>query len=625
MMRRTTLTFLTLLLSLASFAITGPSTICTGSSATFTDSVAGVVSATWSSSNPAICSVTFSSTYYANVQGVAAGTATLTYTPSPGTPSYMVVTVAAGPAAISGPSSVCVGSTANYTDATPGGTWSSASPGLSINATTGVATGVYATVATIYYNTSTCSASKIVTVSSATSDSIMGASTVCVGSTISLMTSGSSSGTWSSSNLTVATVTGGVVSGIAGGTATISYTYTGACGVAVATHVVTVTTTSSAGTIGGPSSIAVSATGSLYATVSGGAWSSSNPSVATISSTGVVTGVAAGTTTISYAVSGCGPTVYATYVVTVTTPSGISGYVHYSGTANVKVWLIKYNPSTSMLTAVDSTYAYGTDSAYYQFLGLATDSFRVKAALDSAILLGFVPTYHTSSFYWNTATVIPHTSGTWDAHKDINMIAGTPTTGPGFIGGSVLTGANKGTTDGAPVVGLGIYLVNSATSAVVGYTTTDAAGNYSFSSLPLATYYVFPEELNYTTIPYTGITLTSSSPSMATAKFRERTISKIIQPVTAAVNNLNGANTSIVAFPNPTSGKLNITWETAASEAASIIITDVTGREVIAKGFSMTKGNGAEVVDLTQLTNGMYFVSVKSANTMYVTKVEVRH
>src|SRR6185312_15910568 len=229
-----------------------------------------------------------------------------------------------------------------------------------------------------------------------------------------------------------------------------------------------------------------------------------------------------------------------------------------------------------------------------------------------------------SSYYWHSANVVNHVTGLNDPGEDINMIWGIPPVGPGFVGGSVLAGANKGTADGDPVVGLGIYLVNTTTSAVQGYTTTDASGNYSFASVPLGTYQVFPEELNYTTIPYNGITLTSASTSMATAKFRQRTVSKIIQPVTSGVENVN-ANTFITAFPNPTSGKLNITWENANSEVASIVISDVTGRQVVGKGFSMTKGNGAEVVDLSSLSNSVYFVTVKTANVMYVNKIEVRH
>ena len=623
MMKRTTLLFIIMLASFASFAqIIGVDSLCTGSTTTLADSASG--GGTWSSSNPSIATVASSSPFMAIINGVSAGTATISYVFSTGVHTS-VVSVNPTPTAIVGAGvTICSGTTLTLSSTPSGGNWSVSGP-ATIGVTSGVLTaGSTSGTVNIMYDLHGCSVSDIVIVNSTSPDSIVGASSVCLGSTTTL---GSSvlGGTWSSSNPAVATVSsGGIVTGVSGGIAIITHVTSGPCGSSTATHTITVTSTGSAGTISGPATISIGGTGALSPTVSGGAWSSSLPSVATISPTGVVTGVAAGTAVISYAVSGCGPTVYATYTVTVTTPNGISGYVHYSGWNSAKVWLIKYNPSTSMLTAVDSTYTYGLDSAYYEFLGLPTDSYRVKAAIDSGSYMGLMPTYHTSSFYWNTATVIHHTSGMWDAHKDINILTGTSTPGSGFIGGSVLTGANKGTADGAPAVGLGVYLVNSSTSAVVKYTETDASGNYSFSGLAYGTYYVFPEALGYMTTPYTGITLSASAASMSTAKFTQRTISKKITPITAAVNDVT-ANTSIVAFPNPTSGKLNISWDAATSEAATLVISDVTGREVLAKDFSMTKGAGAQVVDLSSFAKGMYFVSVKSANTMFISKIEVRH
>ena len=625
MMRRLTLIFIALFASLGAFAqIVGPSSICLGTTATYMDSA--MVAGTWSSSNPTIGAITTSSSWTAVVTGVTAGTTALTFTAG-STVDVKVITVNPTPSAIVGGGvTICSSATLALSDPTPGGVWTVSGP-ATINATTGLLTaGTTTGVATVHYALGSCSVSTTVTINAASADSISGAGAVCVGSSISLSAT-AAGGTWSSSAPGIATVSGGLVTGVTSGIAIISHTTSGSCGTYVATHAVTVTSTGTAGTISGPASIAIGGSGSLSSTVSGGVWSSSNPTLATVSTSGVVHGVAAGSVILSYAVAGCGgTTVYATYVVTVTTPDGISGYVHYSGWSNVKVWLIKYDPSGMMLSAVDSVHISGTDSAYYAFLSLPADSYRVKAALDSGAFLGFVPTYHTSSFYWNTATVINHTAGAWDAHKDINMIAGTPVTGSGFIGGSVITGANKGTADGAPVAGMNMFLLNAATHAVLKYTTTDASGNYTFTGLPVGIYDVFPEELGYATTQYSSISLTASAPSMNTAKFMQRTVSKKITPIgTVAVNELDGTNTSISAFPNPTSGKLNINWSAATSEEATLIITDVTGREVLTKSFSMTKGNGAEVVNLSSFVNGMYFVSVKAASAIYINKIEVRH
>ncbi len=83
------------------------------------------------------------------------------------------------------------------------------------------------------------------------------------------------------------------------------------------------------GPITGNTPLAIGNTTTLADTVSGGVWSSNNTAVATVGSTGVVTGISAGTTTISYAI-GCN---VSTAIVTVNTPhsgintNGTSSYV----------------------------------------------------------------------------------------------------------------------------------------------------------------------------------------------------------------------------------------------------------------------------------------------------------
>jgi hypothetical protein len=65
-----------------------------------------------------------------------------------------------------------------------------------------------------------------------------------------------------------------------------------------------------AGSVSGSDTVCEGNTTALTATAAGGAWSSSNLAVATINSTGTVTGIAPGTTAISYTVSNaCGSAV----------------------------------------------------------------------------------------------------------------------------------------------------------------------------------------------------------------------------------------------------------------------------------------------------------------------------
>ncbi len=78
------------------------------------------------------------------------------------------------------------------------------------------------------------------------------------------------------------------------------------CGVATATHLITVDPLPVPGTIAGLTSVCETQTITLTDAVGGGVWSSSSAN-ATVDAAGVVTGVTAGTVTISYTVTnGCG-------------------------------------------------------------------------------------------------------------------------------------------------------------------------------------------------------------------------------------------------------------------------------------------------------------------------------
>ena len=618
----------------ASFAlvpIAGTLGACAGSGSSLSDSTAG---GTWSSSNVFIAAV--GSTGY--VSAISPGTTTITY--SLGGSSYVTATylVSPAPAHITGATSWCVGSTAIVTDATAGGTWSSSSTGVAtIDATTGVVTGISPGTTNIYYIVGLGCAAV------ANSDStfgvavsyISGDSAVCVGSTTTFtdhvtFMGMTYSGAWTSSNTAVATVSaGGIVTGISAGTATIVYSATGVpCGTSSASREVFVNSTSSAGTISGASSVEVSLSATLSETVSGGTWSSSNTSVATVSSGGSVTGVATGTSMITYTVSGCGGTVYTTYAITVTALNSISGYVTFSTgySGPVKVWLITYDPGTRILAALDSTTVYCSgDSVYYQFLNEPTDSFRIKAAVSDSIISGsgYLPTYHTSNFYWYDAAVLAHITGTSNTYQDINMAYGTVTSGPGFIGGNVTTGANRGTSGSIAAVGLQMVAETSA-GAIEQQTATDASGNYSFSNLPVGTYTIHPEALNYVSTDYTSVTLTTAAPRVTAANFIQHTVSHTITPGTTGVATVNATFSSVITYPNPTNGNLNIKWQETATETGAVTISDITGREIYKTTINMTEGTGVNQIDLSALTNGLYIISVKSGDINYNSKIQVQ-
>ena len=124
---------------------------------------------------------------------------------------------------------------------------------------------------------------------------ISGITNVCVGQNTGLSNS-TTSGVWSSSNTLLATVNSiGVVTGVSSGAPAIYYTVTNSGGcITRSSTSLTVNKNTTLATITGASNICKGFTTNLSGTPAGGTWLSNNASVASVTNTGVVTGVSAG-------------------------------------------------------------------------------------------------------------------------------------------------------------------------------------------------------------------------------------------------------------------------------------------------------------------------------------------
>ncbi|MDI1315963.1 hypothetical protein [Flavobacterium sp.] len=123
-----------------------------------------------------------------------------------------------------------------------------------------------------------------------------------------------------------------------------------------------------AGTLSGNQNICSNGTTTLGSTVSGGSWSSSNAGIAEInSSTGVVSGVAAGTATMTYTVTGTGGCSNATATRTVTVNPAPT-----SVTANTSVSVICSGGSVNLTSSATSNSATATTLLTQNFNGTPT-------------------------------------------------------------------------------------------------------------------------------------------------------------------------------------------------------------------------------------------------------------
>ena len=284
---------------------------------------------TWSSNASGVATVSANGL----VTAVAAGSATITAT-SEGQSGTATITVNAVPVASVSVSpasgSIFAGKTIQLSATTKdsagnvlagrGVTWTSSATSVATVSSSGLVTGVAAGSATITATSEGQSGTATITVTvvPVASVSVSPASNgIFVGKTVQLaVTTKDSAGnvltgravTWSSSATGVATVSsGGLVTGVAAGSATITATSEGKSGTASVTVVivpvasVTVSPVSTTIGIAGTAQLTAVAKDSAGNVLTGRvvSWSSNATTIATVSSSGLVTGVAAGTATIT--------------------------------------------------------------------------------------------------------------------------------------------------------------------------------------------------------------------------------------------------------------------------------------------------------------------------------------
>ncbi len=476
---------------------------CVGFTLSLSDT-GGVAGGTWSSSTTSVATVNTSGTLF----GLAAGTTIVTYTSLYGCYDTAVITISARPGigAISGPSTVCSGASIALSDTVTGGRWACSDTTIAtINPSTGVATGIrLGSVDMMYVVSNSCgsdTAHHAVTILSVPIvGSISGAAGVCPGGSV-VLTDTSAGGIWSSSNTALATVhaTTGLVTGIAAGSVVMRYVLANTCGADTAYHSLVVYSNPFAGNISGSSIVCVGTNITLTDTVTGGVWSSDNLSLATVSPTGVVTGLAPGTVVISYAVTNSCGTLYVTDTITVATQpyagtiSGLSAVcagssIVLSASVSGGTWSATNSNSTVTGTGTVNGVTSGVDTISYRVANYCgADTAHYVIAIDPlpSNIAGVAPICAGSNTLALTDTTV---GGVWTS-SNLSIVT-VSTTG-------IVTSVGVGTVViryTLPATGcyvVATVVVNALPAAIVGaanvclgsgITLTDATGGGLWSS-----------------------------------------------------------------------------------------------------------------------------------------------
>jgi uncharacterized protein YjdB len=469
-------------------AIGGTGSVCTSFTTTLSDATTGGV---WSSSNNLIATVGSATGV---VSGVAAGAATITYSLYSCYVTKAVTDGYSAPTAIitPGTTAVCANNTLALSDATPGGFWTASNTAASVS-TGGLVTGLNPGAVTItYFTFSGCPAQTAAITVNPVPSAISGTMSLCSNGTTNLADV-YPGGVWSSTNTTLATVAAGVVSGIAAGTDSIKFTdpvtgcFTGAI----------VTINPAVGAITGAASVCMNQTTALADVTSGGAWTSSNTSFATVDPvSGVVTGVAVGAPVITYMTpTGCFSTLLVNVLATPGPVSGISttcvgNATTLSDATSAGAWT---SSNTSMATVVSGTGVVTGVSA-----GAVTITYTVSGcSVTQTVLInanpqitGIVPLCSVTPVLLSDAISGGAWTSTTTTVATIDPVSGSIT---GVSDGTSVITYTQGICYTTSVVSVGAFIpaITGLNTVCVGNPVTlsnsEAGGTWSSSSTTLAT------------------------------------------------------------------------------------------------------------------------------------------
>lgn len=394
------------------------------------------------------------------------------------------------------------------------------------------------------------------------------------------------------------------------------------------------TITESTGTapITGTLSVCTGAFTTLSDATTGGTWSSSATAVATITGTGVVHGLSAGTTTISYVASSgtvtavvtVNPSPAAITGVTVVCPGGVTTLADATagGTWSSSATTTATVSGVGVVTGVTSGSAiitYALSTGCYDTAALTVTTVPAITGTASMCIGGSATLSHIApggSWSSSTPAVATVASVTTTTGAVTGVSAGTSTITYAF-GTSGCYATTVATVNGAPV------------ATITGSSTVCVAHTITLTGSPTGGTWTSVFTAKATVGASTGI-VTGVATGVDTIKYSVTTAcgsdstKKVVTvtpatPCVSGISNPFATNDELKLYPNPNRGSFSLNVLATIDEEAHIIVTNIVGAKV--REFTI-KTNEVNDITLNQ-PPGVYFLSATTLNTKYFVKIVV--
>lgn len=302
----------------------------------------------------------------------------------------------------------------------------------------------------------------------------------------------------------------------------------------------------------------------------------------------------------------------------------INGWVNLQDSTEdiiVEGWayLFQLDEVTGELTALDTvalepSWGIGT----YDFGSVEEGSYIVLAELvpGSSGYGEYLPTYYSSTLWWDEATVIHIPINTiYPPYHTIYMIPGENLAGPGLISGYVFDGENlvEGQIeirDNTPLVNANIILLDQNESQLT-HAKSDENGRFEFADLPWGTYKVVLE-IPGIEQPFYWITIGPEHPT------DESIVFEVENGGVVSVQETNTADFLVRAFPNPISSQLTIKMQSAQDLGQwGFSLSDLSGKTLLTLEQKAARPTVEHSIDLSALPAGAYLLRLYSRGQSY--------
>lgn len=381
--------------------------------------------------------------------------------------------------------------------------------------------------------------------------------------------------------------------------------------------------------ITGTLSLCIGGTTTLSSTPTGGTWTSGSPGIAAVVAPGVVTGVAAGTANITYAV-GTG-SVSATVTVNAN-PGAITGAPAVCPGGSNTLTCTPSGGTWSSSSTATATVGASSGIVTGVAAGTTTISYTLATGCFSTLIMTVdaVPAITgTNTVCAGATTTLSHSipGGTWSSSTPAVGTVSTAGVVAGITNGTTTISYTFGTSGcraTTVVTVIGDPVVTGPTVACVGITktlnATPAGGTWSSSDVAKAT-----------VVSATGV-VTGVAVGTVTIKYKVTTacgtdsVSWPMSVVAASVCPTSVSVTpdmmeaSLQVFPNPNTGSFSILYTDPLAEAAHVTVTNVLGLRVAE--FDVQAGSKHEAM-LSQ-PPGIYYIFADTEQRRHSVKMLIK-